>query len=96
MNISHDGTTVSFKTEPEELFLAEKSGRKSNTVRVLDKKEYFRLVNLAPEKIVIQYQHEIFRRTISDSRVVGDLLGKLIVVLSWRDESEKERSEDGS
>lgn len=86
MNISYDGTTVSFKTEPEELFLAEKSGAKSNTVRILDKDEYRQLRKADPKKIIIQYQQEIFLRTLTNLHVTDDVFGKVIVVFSWTNE----------
>lgn len=96
MKISHDGTTVSFKTEPEELFQLEKSGAKSNTVRILDYDEYQQLKKSNPKKIIIQYQQEIFFRTITNIYVTEDVLGKVIVVFSWTNKSKKKETEDGS
>jgi hypothetical protein len=82
MNISHDGVTVRFKTEPEELFLAEKSGAKSNTVRIIDNDEYEMLNARTPKKIIIQYQEEIFLRTLTNLHF-AKLFGKVIVIFSW-------------
>lgn len=96
MKISHDGTTVSFKTKPEELFQLEKSGAKSNTVRILDYDEYQQLKKSNPKKIIIQYQQEIFLRTITNIYVTEDVLGKVIVVFSWTNKSKKKETEDGS
>jgi hypothetical protein len=84
MKISHDGTTVSFKTEPEELFLAEKSDAKSNTVRILDIDEYHQLRKADPKKIIIQHQQEVFLRTLTHRHVTEIIFGKVIVVFSWR------------
>ena len=86
MNISPDGMTVRFKTEPEELFQLEQSGAKSNTVRILDYSEYQQLKKNNPKKIIIQYQQEIFLRTITNIYVTEDVLGKVIVIFSWTNE----------
>jgi hypothetical protein len=86
MNISYDGVTVSFKTEPEELFLAEKSGAKSNTVRILDLDEWKRINSRPPKKIIIQNQQEVFLRTLTHIYRAGVLLGKVIVIFSWTHE----------
>jgi hypothetical protein len=85
MNISHDGVTVRFKTEPEELFLAEKSGTKPNTVRIIDTDEYEMLNAHTPKKIIIQYQEEIFLRTLTNLHF-AKLFGKVIVIFSWTHE----------
>ena len=85
MKISPDGTTVSFKTEPEELFLAEKSGDKPNTVRILDALEADFIKREPPTKIIIQYQQEIFQRTITNISG-GVIYGKDIVIFSWTNE----------
>lgn len=84
MKISNDGKRVSFKTEPEELFLAEKSGAKSNTVRILDLEEWRLLKRYDPKKIIIQYQQEIFLRTLTNIHFGGMILGKVIAIFSWR------------
>lgn len=86
MNISPDGMTVRFKTEPEELFEAEKSGAKPNTVRILDKYECEELEKKNPKKIIIQHQQEIFLRTITHIHVTKFFFGKTIVIFSWTNE----------
>jgi hypothetical protein len=85
MNISHDGATVRFKTESEEVFLAEKSGAKSNIVRIIDNDEYEMLNTHTPKKIIIQYQEEIFLRTLTNLHF-AKLFGKVIVIFSWAHE----------
>jgi hypothetical protein len=87
MRISHDGSTVSFKTEPKELFEAEKSGAKPNTVRIVDQDEYIRLVKANPKKIIVQHQQEIFLRTITNIHATEGVFGKVIVVISWKNEN---------
>jgi hypothetical protein len=109
MKISHDGTIVSFKTEPEEFFFAEKSGEKSNTVRILDKDEYQQLRKADPKKIIIQYEQEVFLRTLTHICIAGEAFGKVIVIFSWQgnekhplhisgidEQSSAEVAEDGS
>lgn len=91
MKISHDGKQVMFKTEPEELFETEKSGAKSNTIRILDIDEYHQLRKCNPEKIVVQYKQEIFRRTITNLHVTEGVYGKVIVVISWANSDNKSR-----
>jgi hypothetical protein len=86
MNISPDGVTVRFNTEPYELFEAEKSGAKPNTVRILDLNEYHQLRQANPQKIIIQHKQEIFLRTITHSYVTDIIFGKVIVVISWINE----------
>jgi len=83
MNISPDGKTVRFKTEPEALFLAEKSGAKPNTVRIIDAYEVEQLRIHEPEKIIVQHQQEIILRTITHVYVSDMVLGKYIAIFSW-------------
>ena len=83
MNISPDGYTVRFKTEQKELFEAEKSGVKSNTVRILDYYEYKQLKKRNPKMIIIQRQQEIFLRAITHMHFTEIIFGKVIVVISW-------------
>lgn len=84
MNISHDGVTVRFKTELEELFEVEKSGAKSNTVRILDAYEADQIKRDPPTKIIIQYGQEVFLRKLTSICAAGDVLGKVIVIFSWQ------------
>ncbi len=86
MNISHDGTTVSFKTNPQELFLTEKSGAKPNTVRIVDNDEYEMLTTHTPKKIGIRCQEERFIRTLTNLHF-AKLFGKVIVIFSWADDT---------
>lgn len=93
MKVSYDGT-VTFKSESEELFLVEKSGRKANIVCILDPSEYYPLTGTLLKQIIVQYGHQIFSRQISDVRVVGEALGKFLVVFSWQ-HKEVEVADDG-
>lgn len=86
MNISPDGRTVRFKTEPKELFEVEKSGAKPNTVRIIDTYEADRIQHKPPKKIIIQHQQEIFLRTLTDIHLNYDVLGKVIAIFSWTNE----------
>jgi hypothetical protein len=83
MNISPDGFTVRFKTEPEEFFFAEKSGAKPNIVRILDVLEADQIKQDPPKKIIIQYEQEVFLRTLTHICIAGEALGKVIVIFSW-------------
>jgi hypothetical protein len=83
MNISHDGMTVSFKTVSEELFLAEKSGAKPNTVRIIDHYEYKQLKKKQPEKIMIRHGQALFLRTVTHIYVSEMILGKYLAIFSW-------------
>ena len=83
MSVSHDGKAVRFQTAPIELFEAEKSGAKSNTVRIIDAYERDRIQEKLPEKIIIQYQQEIFMRTITHVYVSEQILGKYLAIFSW-------------
>ena len=86
MNISPDGMTVRFKTEPESLFEAEKSGAKQNTVRIMDVYEADQIRRKPPKKIFIQHQQEIFLRTLTHIHFNYNVLGKVIVIFSWTNE----------
>lgn len=86
MNISPDGVTVRFKTEPESLFEVEKSDAKPNTVRILDAYEADQIKRKHPTKIIIQYQREIFLRTITNIHLTPYFFGKVIAIFSWTNE----------
>lgn len=86
MNISPDWLTVRFHTEPNELFEAEKSGAKPNTVRILDANEYRQLRQANPQKIIIQHEQEFFVRTITHIYVTDIIFEKVAVVISWINE----------
>lgn len=83
MNISPDGTTVTFKTAPKELFLAEKSGAKPNLLCLMDFDEWHLLKKHNPTKIIIQYQQELFIRTLTNIHLEGEMLNTWIVTFSW-------------
>jgi hypothetical protein len=84
MNIGPDGNSVRFQTKSKELFEAEKSGAKSNTVRIMDLEEWRLLRKCDPKKIIIQHQQEIFLRTITNIHYGGVLLGKVLGIISWQ------------
>ena len=94
MNISYDGVTVSFETESEELFLAEKSGTKSNTVRIIDQDERQQLKKELPEKIIIQHEQEIILRTLTHVYVSEMVLEKNIAIFSWTNEKHHHQTLD--
>jgi len=83
MKISYDGKRVTLKTEHDDLFEAEKSGAKPNTVRIIDADEYKQLKKHKPKKIIIQHQQEIFVRTITYVYVSEQILGKYLTIFSW-------------
>ena len=86
MNISPDGKTISFKTDTDDLFMAEKSGAKPNTVRIIDSYEHEQLKKKLPSKIILQHQQEIILRTITHVYVSEQILGKYLAVFSWTNE----------
>ena len=83
MNISPDGVTVRFYTESEEIFMAEKTGAKPNTVQIIDANEKRQLKESEPEKIIIQFQQALFIRTITHVYVSEMVLGKYLAIFSW-------------
>ena len=83
MSISPDGKTVSFKTDTDDLFMAEKSGAKPNTVRIIDSYEHEQLKKKLPHKIIIQHEQEIILRTLSHVYVSDMILGKYLAIFSW-------------
>jgi len=87
MNISPDGFTVRFTIiNDDALFNAEKSGAKSNTVRIIDQYDREKLRKQLPQKILIQSQDEIFLRTLTNVYVSDRVLGKHLAVFSWANE----------
>ena len=87
MNISPDGDTVRVHTEPEVLFIAEKTGVKPNTVRIIDANEKRQLKETTPKTIIIQFQQEIIIRTITHVYVSEMILGKYLAIFSWTNEA---------
>jgi hypothetical protein len=90
MNITPDGETVRFKTGPESLFEAEKSGAKPNTVRILDAYEADLIRRNPPTKIIIHDQQESFTRTLSHIHLNYNVLGKVIAIFSWTNENKED------
>lgn len=86
MNISPDGKTVRFKTEPKELFEVERSGAKPNTVRILNVYEANQIERESPTKIIIQNQKEAFLRTLTDIHFNYKVPGWIIAIFSWVNE----------
>jgi len=83
MKISYDRKTVTFKTIQDNLFEAEKSGTKANTVRIIDADELKQLKKQEPEKIIIQHNQEIISRILTHVFVSEEILGKYLAVFSW-------------
>ena len=96
MNISPDGVTVRFYTEPEAIFIAEKTGVKPNTVRIIDANEKRQLKELEPEKIIIQFQQELFIRTLTHVYVSEMVLGKYLAIFSWTNEKHHHHTARGN
>lgn len=77
----------------------EENGIKPNTVRVFDWQVWERIQRQKPTKIRIQGidlgsreegdEHLEFSRAISDITMVGELAGKVIVIISWYQEGER-------
>jgi len=86
MKISYDGKRVTLKTEHDDLFEAEKSGAKPNTVRIINSSDREELRKHLPQKILIQSQEEIFLRTLTNVYVSDKVLGKYLAVFSWTNE----------
>lgn len=83
MNIRLDGMSIFVETKLEELFEAEKSGAKSNIVRIISHAEYRKLKDAAPTKIIIAHRQEGFLRAITNICATGELCSKVVAVISW-------------
>jgi len=79
-----DNDIVTFESAPV-FYNKEIAGLKNNTVRVLDAVECNTMLYYKPSRIRIECEYDTFVRNISDISVVGELLGKKIVVISWYD-----------
>jgi hypothetical protein len=79
---------IRFKSIPS-FWTAEESGAKPNTVRIMDVPPLdFTDTRFEPDERTITMVNSRdgreFTRTLTDVSVVGDLLGKVLVVWSWR------------
>jgi len=76
---------VYFESAPE-MYIKEKSGDKSNTVRALNSNEYNIIQWAEIDEIQIENTEtqENFRRKVTDVTQVGGIVGFHLVVLSWR------------
>ena len=87
MLIIFDGSTILFKSDLD-FYLKEKSGLKSNTLRLLSKDELFlyNIKNLTHIRISESSESdctEFFTRHITDISTVGEVAGKDLFLFSW-------------
>ncbi len=79
--------TIIFRSTPS-LYEKEESGKKPNTVRILDDDAEALPVMMGKEDLthirIERWDHHGFTRELTDISVVGRLLGKTICVFSWR------------
>ncbi len=83
-----EGNTVIFRSTPS-MYEKEESGKKPNTVRILDDDEALPIMTMGEDLTCIRierWDHHGFTRELIDISVVGRLLGKTICVFSWRHE----------
>jgi len=87
---------IYFKSNPM-WFIKEKSGNKSNTVRLLDYKEMFYLQEwlrtddtkfIEIECYPPVFEDKSFRRKLTDVSFIGNIIDKHIVVFSWKHEED--------
>ncbi|MCK5333489.1 MAG: hypothetical protein KAJ24_03175 [Candidatus Aenigmarchaeota archaeon] len=80
------GETVEFRSG-EGFFEKELSGRKPNTERILSGPDRYDIMSCSEIKIIFTSNPKnSFTRKITDISVVGELLGKYFVVISWKHE----------
>ena len=81
--------TVVFRSTSK-MYALEKSGKRPNTVRLLDRDDVEDLLlgKSEPSYIVIRNSvtEQQFERELTNISVIGELCGKTIVVFSWRHE----------
>lgn len=90
-----ENNTIFVKSEGH-FFRLEKSGKKPNTVRIMGYEEYTKTVNVeAPinkihitKKCLENDPQDSFERTLTDISHVGEVLGQVMMVFSWRHEEE--------
>lgn len=88
MMMTYNG--VVFKSDTN-MYVLEESGKKPNTVRVLDREEMEKLrlgTDSEPKHITIKHEPTGMRfgRELIDISIIGELCGKTIVVFSWKHE----------
>jgi len=81
---------VVFKSDTN-MYVLEESGKKPNTVRLLDRDEVKKLelgTDSEPKHITIKHESTGMRfgRELTNISVIGELCGKTIVVFSWKHE----------
>ncbi len=88
-----EGNTVIFRSYPS-MYEKEESGKKPNTVRILDSYEASQVFEnwekLKYIRIMEEGRHtrsRSFTRELTDITEVGELLGKEVFVFSWRHEN---------
>lgn len=90
-----ENNTIFFKSEGN-FFRLEKMGKKSNTVRIMGYEEYTKTVNAAASITTIHITkrciennlQDSFERTLTNISYVGEVLGQVMMVFSWRHEEE--------
>ena len=85
--MKHLRNAVSFKSIPT-MWELEESGNKANTIRMVTGEEWEWIKEERPEKIYIVCtdDQKDFVRTISHVMKVGEWLGQVQILISWRDE----------
>jgi len=83
------GNIIYSKSE-QDVYSKEKDGRKPNTERILNKKEYDQMWNWLRDykdktkKIHVESMLDSFERQLMDVSVIVEILGNYLVVFSWK------------
>lgn len=83
-----NGETVEFKSKGS-FFVKELTGQKPNTERLLSKSDQYDILSCKRIKIqMVENPKNFFERKITDITVCNEILGKYLVVISWKHEEE--------
>lgn len=83
-----EGNTIKFKSTPD-MYAAEESGTKQNTVRILcgDELKVFKRSDIRRIRITrTDIPFRCFDRGVSHIAKIGEILGGEMYVFSWRDD----------
>ena len=87
-----EGDTVIFKSTPL-IFERERDGEKPNTTRIIDAKEWDRLLGDYPHRIrifsTINNTQHWFERKITNISKLWEMFDKVVVTISWQHVTEE-------
>nr|AAU84198.1 hypothetical protein GZ37D1_45 [uncultured archaeon GZfos37D1] len=93
--INENGTVI-FKSNPL-IYQQERDGQKPNTTRIIETKDWDKLLDNCPHKIIIvsniQGQRPYFEREITNISKLWHMFDKTVITISWQHVTEEAQDE---